>query len=308
MTPKFYRKGIVLAGGSGTRLYPLTLATSKQLLPIYDKPMVYYPVSVLMRAGIRDILVISTPTEIGCYQRLFGDGSRLGMSIHYAVQARPEGLAQAFTIGRGFIGGDHCALVLGDNLLHGPCLTETVRSAAARTDGATIFGFRVDEPTQFGVVEVDAFGNALSIEEKPARPRSQYAVPGLYFYDNDVLGIAAGLRPSPRGELEITDVNRAYMASGKLHVEILGPEFTWFDAGTPDSLLRASQLVREMEVRDGRKIGCIEELAYREGFIDAVQLERLAFSMRHDYRNYLLSVLRGENTATSSFEPAQAAA
>jgi glucose-1-phosphate thymidylyltransferase len=288
-TESCFRKGILLAGGSGSRLDPLTRATSKQLLPIYDKPMVYYPLSVLMMAGIRQILVISTPQDISGFERLLGDGNQIGISIEYAVQPRPDGLAQAFLIGRAFVAEDSCALALGDNLLYGPDLGSVLGPVLTRRAGATIFGYRVKNPQQYGVVEFDGDGRVLSLEEKPARPRSSYAVPGLYFYDNDVLDIAANLKPSPRGELEITDVNRQYLERGCLHVEHLGKDVAWIDAGTHESLFLAAQLVRALEAQHGKKIGCIEEVAFREGFIDATQLERLAQSMRNDYGRYLLA-------------------
>jgi glucose-1-phosphate thymidylyltransferase len=287
----YFRKGILLAGGSGSRLDPLTRATSKQLLPIYDKPMVYYPLSALMLAGIREILVISTQQDIGGFKRLLGDGSQIGLSIEYAVQPRPEGLAQAFVIGREFVGADSCALALGDNLLYSSDLRSALRPAVNRRSGATIFGYRVKNPQQYGVVELDGHGRALSLEEKPSLPRSSYAVPGLYFYDNDVLDLAANLKPSSRGELEITDLNRKYLERGQLHVERLGGDVAWMDAGTHESLFLASQFVRAAEAQHGMKIGCIEEIAFRERFIDATQLERLAQSMRNDYGQYLLDVV-----------------
>ncbi len=290
-TESYFRKGILLAGGSGSRLYPLTRATNKQLLPIYDKPMVYYPLSTLMLAGIREILIISTPQDIGGFERLLGDGSQIGLAIRYAVQPRPEGLAQAFDIGREFVGTDHCALVLGDSLLHGENLRDVLRAALERKRGATIFGYRVTNPREFGVVEFDGDGSVLSLEEKPLVPRSTYAVPGLYFYDNEVLDIAARLKPSPRGELEITDVNRAYLERGTLQVELLGRDFTWMDAGTHESLLRATLFVHATEIELGQKIGCIEEIAFRERWIEASQVERIAHSMRNDYGRYLLDVL-----------------
>jgi glucose-1-phosphate thymidylyltransferase len=301
-TESCFRKGILLAGGSGTRLDPLTRATSKQLLPIYDKPMVYYPLSVLMMAGIRQILIISTPQDISGFERLFGDGSQIGLSIEYAVQARPEGLGQAFLIGREFVGEDSCALALGDNLLYGPDLGSVLRPVATRRAGATIFGYRVKNPQQYGVVEFGGDGRVLSLEEKPAHPRSSYAIPGLYFYDNDVLEIAANLKPSPRGELEITDVNQQYLERGCLHVEQLGNDVAWIDAGTHESLFLAAQLVRALEGQHGTKVGCIEEVAFREGFIDATQLDRLAQSMRNDYGRYLLGVLtkKGSNAHSKS--------
>jgi glucose-1-phosphate thymidylyltransferase len=291
-TQNHFRKGIILAGGSGTRLDPLTRATSKQLLPIYDKPMVYYPLSVLMLAGIRQILIISTPQDVGGFERLLGDGSQIGLAIEYAVQPRPDGLAQAFVIGRDFVGTDNCALVLGDNLLYGPRLNETLQPALRRAIGATIFAHRVENPRSYGVVEFDGGGNAISLEEKPENPRSSYAVPGLYFYDNRVLGIAAGLKPSPRGELEITDLNRAYLERRQLHVEVLDDDITWIDAGTHESLFLAAEFVRDIEKSQQTKIGCIEEIAFWQRFIDSAQLERLAISMRNDYGQYLLNLLK----------------
>jgi glucose-1-phosphate thymidylyltransferase len=286
----YFRKGIILAGGSGTRLYPLTRAASKQLLPVYDKPMVYYPLSVLMLAGIRQVLVISTPEDIGGFQRLLGDGSEVGLAIQYAVQPRPEGLAQAFIVGREFIGRDHCALVLGDNLFYGQSFHDMLLKACSRDVGATIFGYPVKDPQRYGVVEFDDAGRVLSLEEKPAQPRSNYAVPGLYFYDNQVVEIAANLKPSPRGELEITDVNRAYLDRGQLHVEKFSRGFAWLDTGTHEALLQAAQFVQTIEARQGLKIACIEEIAYRKGFIDGAQLERLGRSMNNDYGRYLLEV------------------
>jgi glucose-1-phosphate thymidylyltransferase len=289
----YFKKGIILAGGAGTRLYPLTRAASKQLLPVYDKPMVYYPLSVLMLAGIREVLLISTPEDIGGFQRLLGDGSEVGLSIQYAVQPRPEGLAQAFVIGREFVGLDHCALVLGDNLFYGQSFHAMLVEAASRQTGATIFGYPVKDPQRYGVVEFDAAsGKVLSLEEKPARPRSHYAVPGLYFYDNDVLDIAANLQPSPRGELEITDVNRVYLQRGTLHVERFSRGFAWLDTGSHETLLQAAQYVQTIEARQGLKIACIEEIAFRKGFIDAAQLERLGRAINNDYGKYLLEVLK----------------
>jgi glucose-1-phosphate thymidylyltransferase len=295
-----FRKGILLAGGSGSRLDPLTRGTSKQLLPIYDKPMVYYPLSVLMMAGIREILVISTPQDIGNFERLLCDGSTIGLAIEYAVQPRPEGLAQAFVIGREFVGNDSCALALGDNVLYGPDLRSLLRRAVNRREGATIFGYEVKNPQQYGVVELDRNGRPLSLEEKPAQPRSSYAVPGLYFYDNDVLDIATGLTPSPRGELEITDLNRKYLERGCLHVERFGDDVAWMDAGTHESLFLAGQFVRAAESQHGVKIGCIEEVAFCERFISANQLEQLARSMRNDYGQYLLDMLSRCGGATRS--------
>jgi glucose-1-phosphate thymidylyltransferase len=291
-TESYFRKGILLAGGSGSRLYPLTRATSKQLLPVYDKPMVYYPLSVLMLAGIRQILIIATPEDVGGFERLLGNGRDIGLTIQYAVQPRPEGLAQAFTIGRKFVGADHCALVLGDNLFYGQSFQDMLRSAIERKAGATIFGYPVKDPQRYGVVEFDVAGKVLSLEEKPDRPRSTFAVPGLYFYDNQVLEIAAGLKPSTRGELEITDVNRAYLERGQLYVERFSRGFAWLDTGTHEALLQAGQFVQTIEARQGLKIACIEEIAFRRGFIDAAQLELLAKSISNDYGRYLHDVLR----------------
>jgi glucose-1-phosphate thymidylyltransferase len=286
-------RGIVLAGGSGTRLHPLTLATSKQLLPVYDKPMVYYPLSTLMLAGIREILLISTPQDIGGFQRLLGDGQRLGIDIQYAVQPRPEGLAQAFIIGRDFVGSRPAALVLGDNLFYGRGFQELLARAIGHRSGATIFGYPVRDPERYGVIEVGPAGQVLSIEEKPARPKSRYAVPGLYFYDNSVLDVAAGLRPSARGELEITDVNRAYLERGELRVELFSRGFAWLDTGTHEALLQASNFVQTIEERQGLKIACLEEIAYERGFITADQLERLGRAMKNPYGQYLLDLLPG---------------
>lgn len=290
--PTHFKKGIILAGGAGTRLYPLTRAASKQLLPVYDKPMVYYPLSVLMLAGIREVLLISTPEDIGGFQRLLGDGHEIGLSIQYAVQPKPEGLAQAFIIGREFVGGDHCALVLGDNLFYGQSFHAMLMEAASRRDGATIFGYPVKDPQRYGVVEFDATGKVLSLEEKPTQPRSHYAVPGLYFYDNTVLDIAANLRPSPRGELEITDVNRVYLERDALRVERFSRGFAWLDTGSHETLLQAAQYVQTIEARQGLKIACIEEIAFRKGFIDAAQLERLGKAINNEYGRYLLDVLK----------------
>jgi glucose-1-phosphate thymidylyltransferase len=285
-----FHKGIVLAGGSGTRLYPLTRATSKQLLPVYDKPMVYYPLSVLMLAGIRQILVMSTPADIGGFQRLLGDGSDIGLDIQYAVQPRPEGLAQAFIVGREFVGDDCCALVLGDNLFYGQSFHDMLVKACSRQEGATVFGYPVKDPGRYGVVEFNAEGRVVSLEEKPENPRSHYAVPGLYFYDNQVIDIAANLKPSPRGELEITDVNRVYLERGQLYVERFSRGFAWLDTGSHETLLQAAQFVQTIEARQGFKIACIEEIAYRKGFIDNTQLQILGRSMNNDYGRYLLEV------------------
>jgi glucose-1-phosphate thymidylyltransferase len=288
-------KGIVLAGGSGTRLYPLTLAVSKQLLPVYDKPMVYYPVSTLMLAGIRDILVISTPHDLPRFEELLGDGSRWGVAFRYAEQPKPEGLAQAFIIGREFVGRDNVSLVLGDNIFYGQGFGELLERAATREEGATVFGYYVRDPERYGVVEFDQDGTVLSIEEKPERPRSHYAVTGLYFYDNQILDIAAGLEPSGRGELEITDANLEYLYRDQLRVEVMGRGMAWLDAGTHESLLQSANFIETLELRQGLKIGCPEEIAYRRGYIDAEQLERLAFTMnKNSYGQYLLELLRSE--------------
>ena len=264
-------KGIILAGGSGTRLHPATLAVNKQLLPVYDKPMIFYPLSVLMLAGIRDILIISTPAYLDNYRQIFADGSPFGLSISYAEQPRPEGLAQAFVIGADFIGADNVALVLGDNIFFGAGLPELLASAVARVSGATVFAYRVEDPERYGVVELDGAGRALSLEEKPADPKSNCAVTGLYFYDNRVVSMARGLSPSPRGELEITDINRLYMEAGDLYVEQMGRGFAWLDTGTHDSLLEASEFVRTLQHRQGIQIACLEEIAFEKGFITAEQ-------------------------------------
>ncbi len=287
------RKGIVLAGGSGTRLHPATLALSKQLLPVYDKPMVYYPLSTLMLAGIRDILLISTQQDTPRFQQLLGDGGQWGLAINYCVQPRPEGLAQAFILGRSFIGGDPCAMVLGDNLFYGHDFAPMLRAVSQRTRGATVFAYHVQDPERYGVVEFDGQRRVVSIEEKPAYPKSSYAVTGLYFYDAEVCDVAAGLAPSRRGELEITDINRHYLEQGRLSVELLGRGYAWLDTGTHDSLLDASQFIATLERRQGLKVACPEEIAFRHGWIDAVQLEKLAAPMRQNaYGQYLLRLLR----------------
>jgi glucose-1-phosphate thymidylyltransferase len=301
--PNCFRKGIIMAGGSGTRLFPVTRAVSKQLLPVYDKPMIYYPLSTLMLSGIRDILVICTPDYIGGFQRLLADGAPLGISISYAVQPRPEGLAQAFVIGKSFVGTDHAALVLGDNIFYGQGFQQILARACARQVGATIFGYPVKDPQRYGVVELDECGRALSIEEKPKQPLSGLAVPGLYFYDNDVIEIAAALRPSPRGEFEITDVKLAYLHRERLYVECFTRGFAWLDTGTHESLLQAGTFVQTIEARQGLKIACLEEVAYHKGFITAAQLERLAAQMRNNYGAYLMGLLN-----TPSAKPARTTA
>jgi glucose-1-phosphate thymidylyltransferase len=284
-------KGIVLAGGSGTRLHPITRGVSKQLLPVYDKPMVYYPLSTLMLAGIRDVLLISTPEDLPSFERLLGDGARLGMSIRYAAQPRPEGIAQAFLIGRDFIAGQGVALALGDNIFHGHGLGETITNAAARRDGATVFGYWVSDPQRYGVVEFDAAGRVLTIEEKPRQPRSHYAVVGLYFYDDRIVDIAASLRPSARGELEITDVNLRYLAEKQLRVELLGRGTAWLDTGTHESLLQASEYIHTVQERQGLMVACIEEIAFRQGWIDREQLARLGRELtKSAYGNYLVQI------------------
>jgi len=286
------RKGIILAGGSGTRLHPATLAISKQLLPVFDKPMIYYPLSTLMLGGIRDILIISTPQDTPRFQQLLGDGARWGLNLSYAVQASPDGLAQAFIIGEDFIGNSPSALVLGDNLFYGHDFNQLLERADARTDCASVFAYHVQDPERYGVVEFNDDGKAISLEEKPAKPRSNYAVTGLYFYDENVAQMARTLKPSPRGELEITDLNRMYMDIGKLNVEIMGRGYAWLDTGTHESLLDAGQFIATIEQRQGLKVACPEEIAYRKGWIDAGQLEELAAPLRKNgYGQYLVRVL-----------------
>jgi len=288
-------KGIILAGGSGTRLYPLTRAISKQLLPVYDKPMIYYPLSTLMFGGIRDVLVISTPTDLGHFKTLLGDGGQWGISLQYAVQPAPEGIPQAFLIARDFIASEGCALALGDNLIYGDGLSVMMQRAAGRAPGATVFAYRVGDPERYGVIEFDRAGKALAIEEKPSKPRSDWAVIGLYFFDADVVAISEKLKPSARGELEITDVTREYLRRGTLAVERLGRGYAWLDTGTPEALIEGSEFVRTLERRTGQKIGCVEEVAYRQGFIDKAQLMALAkLNEKSNYGRYLLRLAEEE--------------
>jgi glucose-1-phosphate thymidylyltransferase len=283
-------RGIVLAGGAGTRLHPMTSAISKQLLPVYDKPMVYYPLSALMLAGIQDILLISTPQDLHQFQQLLGDGSKFGLSLSYAVQPRPEGLAQAFLIGRSFIGSGRTALVLGDNIFYGHGFQAALQAAADREEGATVFAYPVRDPERFGVVEFDENDRVVSLEEKPAKPRSCHAVTGLYFYDNDVVDLAAALKPSSRGELEITDLNREYLRRGRLHVQRLGRGFAWLDTGTPDSLLQASAFVQTLQERQGLKVACLEEIAFRQGYLSREELFERAATMKNDYGRYIYEI------------------
>lgn len=286
------RKGIILAGGSGTRLHPLTRTVSKQLMPVYDKPMIYYPLSVLMLAGVKDVLIVTTPADASAFQNLLGDGGELGISICYAQQPRPDGLAQAYHIGANFVGNDPSVLILGDNIFHGHGLPDLLERAASRVDGATVFGYYVNDPTAYGVVSFDAQGRAETIEEKPSQPKSNYAVTGLYFYDGDAVALARDLKPSPRGELEITDLNRIYLDAGKLNVELMGRGFAWLDTGTHSALIDAANYVRIVEERQGLKVCCPEEIAWRMGLIDDAQLEKIATPLRKSgYGHYLLNQL-----------------
>lgn len=288
-------KGIILAGGSGTRLYPITKATSKQLVPIYDKPMVYYPLSVLMLAGIKEILLISTPEYVGQFEELFADGHEIGLHIKYAIQEEPRGLADAFIVGADFIGGDAVALVLGDNIFYGAGLSQKLQQEALKTSGATVFGYQVKDPERFGVVEFDKDGKALSIVEKPEHPKSNYAVTGLYFYDNDVVEIAANVKPSERGEIEISDINQAYLDRGDLDVQVMGRGYAWLDTGTLDSLLEASSFIATIQKQQNLKVASLEEIAYRMGYIDIAQLEKLAQPLKkNDYGQYLLRIVDEE--------------
>jgi glucose-1-phosphate thymidylyltransferase len=287
------RRGIILAGGSGTRLHPLTLAVSKQLLPVYDKPMIYYPLSVLMLAGVREVLIITTPEDQAGFKRLFGDGNHIGLKIEHAVQPSPDGLAQAYLLGEAFVGGNPSALVLGDNIFHGSHFSNILTDADARTQGASVFGYPVADPQRYGVVEFDAAGKAISLEEKPAQPKSNMAVTGLYFYDGRASQFARTLKPSPRGELEITDLNRLYLEEGSLNVEVLGRGFAWLDTGTHDSLVQAGEFVRAIEQRQGLRIGCIEEIAFQQGWIDADQLRALGRRFKGGYGDYLQRIADG---------------
>ncbi len=291
MTTSYFNKGILLVGGSGSRLYPLTRAVNKHLLPVYDKPMIYYPLSTLMLAGVRDILLITTPRDVDSFERLLGDGSQLGLSLRYAVQPKPEGLAQALVIGRSFVGGDSVVLVLGDNIFFGQGFQNILATAAARESGATVFAYPVKDPERYGVIELDDQQRPLSVDEKPVQPKSNLAVTGLYFYDHQAVDVAAALEPSPRGELEITDVNRTYLERGQLYVELFTRGFAWLDTGTHESLAQSASFVQAIETRQGLKISCIEEIAYRKGFITAGELARLADRMPNEYGDYLRKVV-----------------